>query len=63
MDQCSVHTLAILLGAYVALLFAQQHALAQTSESARHPLRLILFAAITTAPVFVCIGPITGNGM
>jgi hypothetical protein len=49
MDHCGMVSMILALGAYATLAFAQQHVIMQQSESARHPLRLILFAAIAAA--------------
>merc|ERR1719491_1060061 len=52
MDHCGLISLIFVLVIYVAVAFAQQHAITRQTESARHPLRLILFVAIVTA----CLG-------
>jgi len=49
MDHCGLVSLIFVLGIFVALAFAQQHAITRQTESARHPLRLILFTAIAAA--------------
>lgn len=52
MDHCGLRSVVFIFSLYLALVFAQQRAVMQESESARHPLRLILLAAIAAA----CVG-------
>jgi len=52
MDHCGLVALIVVLVIYGAVAFAQQHAFARQTDGARHPLRLILFVAATTA----CLG-------
>lgn len=49
MDHCGLISLIFVLVIYLAVAVAQQHAVTRQTESARHPLRLILFAAIAMA--------------
>jgi len=52
MDHCGIISSIFVLVIYGAVAFAQHRAIASETESARHPLRLILFAALATA----CLG-------
>jgi len=52
MDHCGLVSLICVLVIYGAVALAQQHAISRQTESARHPLRLILFVGIMTA----CLG-------
>jgi len=49
MDRCGLISLIFVWCVYVALASVQQYAIRLQSESARHPLRLLLFAAIAAA--------------
>lgn len=49
MDHCGMASLILVFCVYVILAFAQQYAIMQKSQSARHPLRLLLLTALATA--------------
>lgn len=49
MDHCGLISLILVCSVYVAVACAQHHAITRQTENPRHPLRLILFAAVATA--------------
>jgi len=60
MDHCGLISLIVVLVVYVGLAFAQQYAVMHQNETARHPLRLILLAAIAAASLGMLVFVLDG---